>query len=145
MRQILRFKVLAGPLKNFTAARRLHPVGSCFFFTEGTSVGGVIVNMMNRKSTRVLISLVLAAAICTAIGTEAHAARLDSRSFSTATIGSKAPRPGTGPMMGEPDVPNGQLPPKTGFTPTGGQQSSWALRVHWLVRTWLGTVPKRFP
>ena len=100
--------------------------------------------MMNRKSVRVLITFVLAAALCSAIGTEARASRLDLRSFSTASVGSKAPRPGTGPMMGEPDVPNGQLPPKTGFTPTGRQQAGWALRVHWLVRTWLGTVPKRF-
>ena len=104
--------------------------------------------MMNRKRIRVLITLVLATAICSAIGTEAHAARLDLRSISAATIGSNAPKPGTGtgPMLGEPDTnQGGPLPPKLGPYATGGQPANWAQRVQWMVRIWLGTMPKRFP
>jgi hypothetical protein len=91
--------------------------------------------------------LVLAAAICSALGSEARAAGWGPRSFSVATIGSTTPKPTQGPFTGEPDSgPNGPLPPKTGSYPTGGGVlSSWALRVHMLMRFWLGTVPKRFP
>jgi hypothetical protein len=102
--------------------------------------------MMNRKMTRVLISIVLAAAIGTAIGTQAHAAPLGSRVFSSVSVGSKASKPGTGPMMGEPDVGNqGPLPPKTGLNPMLGQSSGWAARIQWLFQTWFQTVSKRFP
>ena len=107
---------------------------------------GVGINMMNRKSIRVLITLVLALAILSAFGTRARAAVRGGRSVSIATSSSGAPKPPIGPMAGEPDFPNGgPLPPKTGSYPTGGNGSDWALRVQWLVRTWLGSVPKRFP
>jgi hypothetical protein len=106
---------------------------------------GVSVNMMNRKSIRVLITLVLATAILTAFGTEARAAMKGTRPFTAVTIGSQAPKPGTSPMSGEPDYPNGSpLPLKAAASPTGGGVSNWALRVQWLVRTWLGNVPRRF-
>ena len=105
--------------------------------------------MMNRKSCRVLITLVLAAAICLAIGTEARAGGQDSRSTQNATTAnSTLIKPTPGPLSGDPDVPQGgPVPPKTGTYPTGGGPlvTSVALRVQWLVRTWLELVPKRFP
>ena len=100
--------------------------------------------MTKRKGISVLITLVLAAAIVTALAAEARAAAVGGRSVSVATtLGSKAPRPGVCPMSGEPDYPNGKpLPPKVGACPTGGNGPSLTLRIHWLVRTWLGSMPK---
>lgn len=107
---------------------------------------GVRNTMMNQKRTRVLISLVLAAAIGLAFGTEAHAALMGSRPAWGATVASNAPKPVPGPLSGEPDSgAGGAQPPKTGTYPTGGFASPWALRIHWLFRTWLGTVAKRLP
>lgn len=99
--------------------------------------------MMNRKRTRVLTTLVLAAAILGALGSEARATiRLGP--YAVPTIGSKAPKSGTSPLSGEPDSGNSSpLPPKSGSYPTSGA-NSWALRVQWLLRTWLGNVPRRF-
>ena len=105
--------------------------------------------MMNRKSCRVLITLVLAAAIFSAIGTEARAAGGVSRPSQGATsYSSTLIKPTPGPLSGDPDVPQGgPAPPKTGTYPTGGGPlvTNVALRVQWLVRTWLELVPKRFP
>ena len=109
---------------------------------------GVSLKMMNRKSCRVLITLVLAAAICSAIGTEARAAGTVSRPTQSATSSSTLVKPTPGPLSGDPDVPQGgPAPPKTGTYPTGGGLvvTNVALRVQWLVRTWLELVPKRFP
>src|SRR5437867_2052490 len=101
--------------------------------------------MTKRKRIRVLINLVLAAAFVTALGAQARAAAVGGRSVAIATtLASSAPKPGAGAMSGEPDFPNGKpLPPKDGAYPTGGKGSSWTMRVQWLVRTWLGSTPKR--
>lgn len=109
---------------------------------------GVGLEMMNRKSLRVLITIVLAAAVFTAIGSEALAAGKASRpTGATMLSASQLSKPGTGPMAGEPDVPGngGPLPPKTGSYPTGGQISPMLLQVQWLIRTWFSNVPIRFP
>jgi len=104
--------------------------------------------MMNRKGIRILITLVLAAAFCSALGSEAHAAKWGTRSLTNrVTFGSKAPRRTQGPYTGEPDggghpVP---VPPKTDVSPTAVQPSDWAARVQWMIRTMLEIVPKRFP
>src|SRR5258708_13720715 len=102
--------------------------------------------MMNRMSTRGLVTLGLAAAVGSGIGTEAQAASKLSRANPFASIGMTAPRPAPGPMSGDPDDGNhAPLPPKTGAYPTGGQLgSSWGMRILWIVRAWVGTVPKRF-
>jgi hypothetical protein len=104
--------------------------------------------MMNRKGIRILITLVLAAAICSALGSEAHAAKWGTRNLTTrVTFGSKAPRRTQGPYSGEPDAPGAQIPApvRTGASPTAVQSSDWAARVQWMIRTMLETVPKRFP
>jgi hypothetical protein len=101
--------------------------------------------MMNRKSIRILTTLVLAAAIVTAFGAEARAASNGGRSTPVTTVASRALKPGAGPMTGEPDWPNGSpLPPKDGAYPTGGKgrPDMWALRYRQLVRIWLGSVPR---
>lgn len=108
---------------------------------------GVSLNMMNRKSTRILITLVLAAAICSALGSEAHAA-WNTRSLTTrVTLSSQAPKPVFRPYSGEPDGGAGGAPqpPKAGSYPTTGQLATWTQRIQWMIRIWLGTVPKRFP
>lgn len=108
---------------------------------------GADLNMMNRKSTRILITMVLAAAICSALGSEAHAA-WDARGLNPATLSSHAPKPALRPFSGEPDAggATAPLPPKAGNYPTSGQQmTTWTQRVQWMVRIWLGSVPKRFP
>jgi hypothetical protein len=104
--------------------------------------------MMNRKGIRILITLVLAAAFCSALGSEAHAAAWGTRNLANhLTFGSKAPRRTQGPYSGEPEA-GGTLvptPPRTGASPTAVQPSDWAARVQWMIRTVLEIVPKRFP
>jgi hypothetical protein len=103
--------------------------------------------MMNRKSIRILITLVLAAAICSALGSEAHAAAWGSRSISArATFGSKVSKPTLHRFQGEPDAGGNQvpLPPKTDPT-SGAQLPNWAQRALWLVRIGVETVSKRSP
>ena len=101
--------------------------------------------MMSRKSIRILVTLVLATAMLSAFRVEARAAGQGGRSLSVATIASRTPKPGVGPMNGEPDWPNGgPLPRKDGTYPTGGKNgATWALRVQWMIRIWLGNLPKR--
>lgn len=106
---------------------------------------GVGLNMMNRKSTRILVTLVLAAAISTALGSEAHAA-WNTRSLTTrVTVSSQAPKPVFRPFSGEPDAGGAPQPPKAGTYPTAGQLTTWTQRIQWMIRFWLETVPKRFP
>jgi hypothetical protein len=77
--------------------------------------------MMNRKSINILIAMVLAAAICSALGSEAHAA-WNTRGFTSATHVSNAPRHTLGPFAGEPEAggTSAPLPPKTGSTRPAG-------------------------
>ena len=102
--------------------------------------------MMNRKSTRLLITLVLAAAISAALGSEAFAAKRYSSRDIHATAGSIVLKPGSGTMSGEPDTGGNAPPPKDGTYPTGGSTLSiWAVRIQWAVRAWLNSSPVRFP
>jgi hypothetical protein len=103
--------------------------------------------MRNRKSSRVLITLVLVAAVCTVLGSEAQAASSKgSRVFTRVTQGSTTLKPGARWTSGEPDSPNGApVPPKTGLTPTGGQSSGTAQQIQWSVRAMLDQLLKRFP
>lgn len=101
--------------------------------------------MMNGKSTRVLIPLVLAAVMCTALGSEALAAAR-TRSTYVPTSRTRALKPLPGPLTGEPDTGGSSpAPPKDGPYPTGAQLSTWVLRVQWSVRLWLEQLPKRYP
>ena len=103
-------------------------------------------SMMNRKSWRLLTTLVLAAAICAALGSEVQAAGKGSLGSSSASYGSRAPKPGATPMTGEPDSPgNGPLPPKDGKYSTSARSSMWVQRIQWSVRVWLDQMPKRYP
>ncbi len=105
--------------------------------------------MMNQKRSRLLITLVLAAAMVTAIGSEAFAAGgMRSLSDRTSLTSGMSSRPGIRPMTGEPDVPqNGTpLPPKVGNASMGvGQLSPWLLRFQWSVRVLLNQLPRRLP
>ena len=102
--------------------------------------------MMNRKSSRLLTTMILAAALATALGSVAQAGR-DPRASWRPTVGSNAPKPGVGPLSGEPDAGgSGPLPPKEGHYQTGvARRSTWAQRIHWSVRVVLLQSPKRFP
>lgn len=102
--------------------------------------------MMNRKGTRLLITLILAAALIAVFGSEAFAAgRLASSSSHAVTV-SKALKPGVSPMSGEPDTGGNAPPPKDGLYPTSGPRlSMWSARIQWVVRTLLASLPLRFP
>ncbi len=103
--------------------------------------------MKNRKSSTLLIALVLAAATLTALGSEAFAAGGMRGMFDRTTVGSSGFKPAVNPMVGEPEVPAGSpLPPKVGNAPMSGHQLSyWALRFHWSIRVVLNQLPRRFP
>ena len=91
--------------------------------------------MVNRKSFRLLTAWVLAAALLTALGSDALAAtgskvwgrRSAGLGVSTTSSGSQARKPGLRPMAGEPDQPAGspQTSTKDGTSPTGGQLPNW--------------------
>ena len=67
--------------------------------------------MTNQKRSRLLITLVLAAAMLTAIGSEAFAAGGMRSLFNrTSLTSSMSSRPGIRPMAGEPDVPQNGAP-----------------------------------
>jgi len=105
--------------------------------------------MRNRQHNRLLPTLVLVAAMSLALGSEALAGSPTPRSLSTASSwsGGKALKPGSAPMVGEPDAP-GQLPlpPKIGpASPGRSTMADWTLRIHWLFRNLLLQTPKRFP
>ena len=103
--------------------------------------------MMKRKGIRLLITWVLAAAMAMALGSEAFASS-GSRIWSIATIGAKATKSTTGPMVGEPDTPQGgPLPPKDGARPYIGRPSATGvLRFNWAtIRVLLIQLPKRYP
>ena len=92
--------------------------------------------MRNQHRTRRLITVMLSAALSVALGSEAYAARgpLLRKQTAPSTVTSK---PGTGPMVGEPDSGNnGPLPPKDGSYPTGGTMTASA-RLHAMIQAWL--------
>ncbi len=103
--------------------------------------------MKNRKSSRLLITLVLAAAMLTALGSEAFASGGMRGKFDRTTSGSEAFKPGVSPLAGEPEVPQGApLPPKVGNSAMSVRALSyWSLRFQWSIRVMLTQLPRRFP
>ncbi len=105
--------------------------------------------MKNRQHSRLLTTLVLAAAVSFAVGSEAFAAG-STRDARGSFSGVKLAKPNAGPMAGEPDTPGNGLPPPPKVNPylsnTGGSRlADWALRFHWSLRVMLLQLPKRFP
>ena len=104
--------------------------------------------MGKQKLSRLLINSILAAALLSALGSEALAGA-PPRNLNRGSVsdGAKTLKPVPGPMAGEPDFPSGgSLPPKDGTYPTGGaQQSTWAMRVYWSIQVMLHYLPKRIP
>jgi len=104
--------------------------------------------MNNGKSIRLLISWILAAAVVTALGTDALASKYVPPSGSTSVTASSL-KPPIRPFSGEPDqTDHGPLPPKVipTLTSTGGSNFSvWALRNVWAIRVVLVSLPNRIP
>ena len=107
--------------------------------------------MRNHQHSRLLTSLVLAAAMSVALGSEAFAGNSMQRTQTKSSLQSGIVlKPGTTPMVGEPDVPGNNLPPppKIGPSSSGSRPTSmadWTLRIHWMFRYLLMQTPKRFP
>ena len=108
--------------------------------------------MRNHQHSRLLTNLVLVAAMSVALGSEALAGSPTMRSLTKSSLVSTGivPRPGSTPMVGEPDVPGNNLPPppKIGPSSSGSRPTSmadWTLRIHWMFRYLLMQTPKRFP
>ena len=106
--------------------------------------------MRNHQHSRLLTHLVLVAAMSVALGSEAFAGNSMQRSQTKSSLQSGIVlKPGTTPMVGEPDVP-GQLPPPPKIVPgpSGSRPATmadWTLRIHWMFRNLLLQTPKRFP
>jgi len=99
--------------------------------------------MKNHKRSRLLTTLVLAAAMCLAIGSEALAAG-SVRGLNRPSAGSTATKPNLLPMAGEPDIPQrAPDPPKLAAPSPSGRSSDWVLRVQWSFRVLLNQLPKR--
>lgn len=108
--------------------------------------------MRNHQHSRLLTNLVLVAAMSVALGAEAHAGSPTLRTQSKLSLvgGGIVLKPGTTPMVGEPDAPGNipPPPPKLGPNPTGSRPATmadWTLRIHWMLRYLLLQTPKRFP
>jgi len=103
--------------------------------------------MKNPQHSRLLITLVLVAAVSFALASEAFAAGSTFRRGSAVSV--KLSKPSAQPMAGEPDTPaNGTPPPPIKLAlPRNGEagMSDWALRVHWAIRIVLLNLPKRLP
>ena len=108
--------------------------------------------MRNHQLSRLLTNLVLVAAMSVALGSEALAGSPTLRTMTKSSlVGSGiVPRPGSTPMVGEPDAPGNipPPPPKLGPNPSGSRPTTmadWTLRIHWMFRNLLLQTPKRFP
>ena len=108
--------------------------------------------MRNHQHSRLLTNLVLVAAMSVALGSEALAGSPTLRTQTKSSLmgGGIVLKPGTAPMVGEPDAPGNNLPPppKIGPSPSGSRPATmadWTLRIHWMFRYLLLQTPKRFP
>ena len=107
--------------------------------------------MRNHQHSRLLTNLVLVAAMSVALGSEALAGSSSLRTLKSSQLGSGIVlKPGSAPMVGEPDAPGNipPPPPKLGPNPSGSRPTTmadWTLRIHWLFRNLLLQTPKRFP
>ena len=100
--------------------------------------------MTNQKRSRLLTTMVLAAAMFTAIGSEALAAGSVRSMLGRPSTSSAAVRPDLRPMAGEPDVPNRTPDPPKVIAPQNpaGQSTSWVLRIQWSFRVLLNQLPR---
>jgi hypothetical protein len=84
-----------------------------------------------------------------ALASEAFASRWQpSSGFSLSSWLSGKAKTSATPMVGEPDMPGGPLPPKVGPYPSGGGSSclmDWTLRVQLWIQNLLTQSPKRVP
>lgn len=103
--------------------------------------------MTKHSHSRLLITLVLAAAILAMTGSGAHATGAMRSKFNRTSPSSVSLKTWQRPMSGEPDVGQNSLPvpPKVGNAPlnnVGG--SDWAQRFYWSMRVMLNQWPRRF-
>ena len=102
--------------------------------------------MMKLSRSRLLITLVLAAAILAMTGSGAHATGALRSKWGRTSPSSVSLKTWERPKSGEPDVPQHQIPvpPKVGNAPQNLSGSDWALRFYWSMRVMLNQWPRRF-
>ena len=103
--------------------------------------------MMNHNRSRLLITVVFAAAFVALIGSEAQATGAMRSKFGRTSPSSVSLKTWGRPMSGEPEVPQNGLPvpPKVGnATQHGVGRTDWTLRFYWSMRVMLNQLPRRF-
>jgi hypothetical protein len=100
--------------------------------------------MTNHNRSRLLITLVLAAAILALTGSGAHATGAMRSKFNRTSPSSVSLKTWERPKAGEPDVPQAPVPPKVGNAPQNVGGSDWTLRFYWSMRVMLNQLPRRF-
>ena len=101
--------------------------------------------MKNHKRSRLLTTMVLAAAMCMAFGSQALAVGNLGSAFNRSSAGSTAFKPQLRPMAGEPDAgQSAPAPPvKVNSLAPVGQSTNWVLRLQWSFRVLLNQLPRR--
>jgi hypothetical protein len=102
--------------------------------------------MANQKRSRLLITLVFAAALLATTGSGAHATGAMRAKFVRTGSSSVSLKTWERPKAGEPDVGQNNLPvpPKVGNAPQNLGGSGWALRFYWSMRVMMNQLPRRF-
>ena len=103
--------------------------------------------MTKHSCSRLLITLVLAAALMAMTGSGAHATGAMRSKLYRTSPSSVSLKTWQRPSSGEPDVGGSSLPVpvKIGNSPLNNfSGSDWALRFYWSMRVMLNQLPKRF-
>lgn len=93
--------------------------------------------MVTPRFARIGTAALLALVLTLAVGIESHAAPRPVHKGSPTTKTSHPPKPSTVPLIGEPDTGHGSpLPPKTGWFPTGSDNSPFGDRFVSILELW---------
>lgn len=101
--------------------------------------------MSKPRRSKLLITVVLAAALLAMTGSGVHATGAMRSKFSRTGPSSVSLKTWQRPLAGEPDVGGGTPvpPPKVGNAPRNLRGTDWVLRFYWSLRVMLNQFPRR--